>query len=639
MYRHEVIVGKAGNHFANGRYEFDGWMNGFPCFCRKATTPSGKCMEFLIYQTPPSKQKNRDVQSPPIQSIRPSGNRSPESSPDPPLAPSKSSFMGPVGDLIPGPCPTEPLERDSMSTGHPAAPSSYMASLQSLARGTNEVAPSTPSPEIAPAAFDSSSKGGSPPPISLDDETPSLPTTPKRSLAVQERRWVLCKIENHGFRRGRSSARGWEDSNLVHLYRAPPPLKNPDDDDDKALIPPEIGWVPVKGDDQALPEFKCQSQTTDIWDVGSEVEVFSTSQQRWKRAKITEIVGDEFKVQSQQDNWKSTVRRGSGRIRPGKQQLVERSEWDVDTEVEVYSTSKQRWKDAVIIDTKPLRVEYTDGTGGKWMALGSDWLRKPGEPESPTDLLKSEGEGLASHLSDVIKDIFWNFYDHDDNMLKLDDIREWLACCMPRNGDQAIRTQAAKILRDYGGSQAQGLTLYTFFKYYEDACHDRPKAVRHDLVNLGYKRFARKGHARTWENGTRVEAYSKTQRRWKRATIVHVIESGGKLHIQYSDNTGRKWMARYSDRLRPKMTLETILRTRRFSEVVRAVSESQLGNYMPISVIRELVLLNFEQCNHCLYYDDTTKKCCNKGTVCRTCNTDGLNFHNCEKQAPASPPP
>merc|ERR1712176_151246 len=108
--------------------------------------------------------------------------------------------------------------------------------------------------------------------------------------------------------------------------------------------------------------------------------------------------------------------------------------------------------------------------------------------------------------------------------------------------------------------------------------------------------------------------------RWKRATIVHVIESGGKLHIHYSD------------RLRPKMTLETILRTRRFVEVVKAVSESELGADIPTSVIRELVLMNFEQCNHCLYYDDTPRPCANRScskSVCRTCNTDGLNFHNC----------
>jgi len=584
MYRHEVIVNRATEH-ANGRYEFDGWMNGFPAFQHKTTDSTGATLEFLIYQ---------DVQTPPLpqrgssKSFAKNTRASTSRSPSPPISGTYYPRQFPLADHL----------------------------------------ASTPSPEV-PAAVDSSSKGGSPPPLSLDADSPSCPNTPKHPPPAQTRRWVLCRVENQGFRRGVGP---W--TTLTPIYRAPPPLIAPAEDDiDKQLIPPERGWVPVSGSDAGPPpEFKCQSQTTDIWDVGSEVEVFSTSQQRWKRAKITEIVGDEFKVQSQQDNWKSTVRRGSGRIRPGQKQLVERSEWDVDTEVEVYSTSKQRWKDAVIIDTKPLRVEYIDGTGGKWMALGSDWLRKPGEPESPTDLLKSEGEGLASHLSDVIKEIFWNFYDHEENMMKLDDIVEWLKCCMPKNSDQAIRQQSQKILREYGGQQSQGLTLRSFFKYYEDACHDRPKAVRHDLVNLGYKRFARKGHTRTWENGTGVEAYSKTQRRWKRATIVHVIESGGKLHIQYSDNTGRKWMARYSDRLRPKMTLDTILRTRRFVEVVKAVSESDLGADIPTSVIRELVLMNFEQCNHCLYYDDTPRPCANRScskSVCRTCNTDGLNFHNC----------
>lgn len=586
MYRHEVIVKHATEH-ANGRYEFDGWMNGFPAFQHKCADPeTNETREFLIYQ---------DVQTPPL--------------------PSRDSKK---------PREHEDEEKSEAELSRSPSPWPYP---RAFAADTNHLA-STPSPEV-PTAIDSSSKGGSPPPLSLDPDSLSCPESPKDPPPAQTRRWVLCRVENHGFRRGVGP---W--NTLVPIYRAPPPLKEPPADDvDKALIPPETGWVPISGDGMGPPpEFTCQSQTTDIWDVGSEVEVFSTSQQRWKRAKITEIVGDEFKVQSQQDNWKSTVRRGSGRIRPGQKQLVERSEWDVDTEVEVYSTSKQRWKDAIIIDTKPLRVEYIDGTGGKWMALGSDWLRKPGEPESPTDLLKSEGEGLASRLSEVIKDIFWNFCDHEENMMKPDDIVEWLKCCMPKNNDATIRNNSQKILREYGGAQAAGLTLHRFFKYYEDACHDRPKAVRHDLVHLGYKQFARKGHTRTWENGTRVEAYSKTQRRWKRATIVHVIESGGKLHIQYSDNTGRKWMARYSDRLRPKMTLETILRTRRFVEVVKAVSESELGADIPTSVIRELVLMNFEQCNHCLYYDDTPRPCsnrsCNK-TVCRTCNTDGLNFHSC----------
>jgi len=607
MYRYEVIVQKAGHptrspnsssievHAINGTYEFDGWLNGFPCFCRKGTKPAGSKFEYLIYQETPLLEPRS-------------------------LFPKKQVKH------------KEAKKKDKCSRSSSPVP----ANSQDVGffRLDEFKAESSPRHEIDPGVSDSSSVCGSPPPLPPDSiryKDSSLPPF------TRTRRWALCKVENEGFRpssrQGRYGTRHWEDEKLIPIYCAPLSLGE-ESEKEKNLIPPETGWVPVDHSVRTtttVPEFKCASQTTDIWDVGSEVEVFSTSQQTWKRAKIMEIVGDEFKVQSQQDTWKSTVRRGSGRIRPGQKQLVERSEWDVDTAVEVYSTSKQRWKDAIIIDTKPLRVEYTDGTGGKWMALGSDWLRVPGEPESPTDLLKSQGEGLSSHLMEVIKDIFWNFSDPENNIMKLEDIQEWLKCCTPRNSDKAVRDLAEKILKDNTNS-VRGLSLQAFIKYYVDACHDRPKAVRHDLINLGYKRFARKGHSKTWENGTSVEAYSKTQHCWKQATIVHVIQSGGKLHIQYSDNTGRKWMARYSDRLRPKMTLDVIYRTRRFVEVVRAVSSSVLGKDMPITVIRDMVLMNFEQCNHCLYYDDTTKHCpgdnCQK-TVCRTCNTDGLNFHNC----------
>jgi len=596
MYRYEVIVQKARQQergsnayqsFVNGTYEFDGWLNSFPCFYRKGIAPDGSRFEYLIYQEvrPTSLPKFEKKIS---QLLRPKELECRDDR--------KSAEL----QLTP---PHEPLVVRSRSSS-PIIAKRVVESVSSS------------SPE--PVAADTSSKGGSPPPMSLDND---LIVETKQNCGIP--RWVLCRVENH--RDGTRSCNSWSEK-LHPKYRAPVLIKEETGETD--LIPPEIGWMAVNGG--YCVEVRCQAQTTDIWDVGSEVEVFSTSQQRWKRAKIMEIVGDEFRVKSQLDSWKSSVRRGSGRIRPGKKQLVERSEWDVDTAVEVYSTSKQRWKNAVIIDTKPLRVEYTDGTGGKWMALGSDWLRKPGESESPTDLLKSEGEGLASRLITVIKDVFWNFCDSELNVMTLDDIIAWLKSCTPRNSDLVIKNLAQKVLQKYGYCPEEGLTLSAFFKYYEDACHDRPKAVRHDLINLGYKGFARKGYIKAWENGTSVEAWSKTQRLWKRATIVHVIESGGKLHIQYSDNTGRKWMARYSDRLRPKMTLEIILRTRRFSEVVRAVSES--CKEIPIFVIREMVLMNFEQCNHCLYYDDTTKNCpvknCKK-TVCRTCNTDGLNFHSC----------
>lgn len=597
MYRYEVIVQKAGaqgqgsspcQSTVNGTYVFDGWLNSLPCFCRKGIAADGSKFEYLIYQ------EVKPTFLPELDDIRQ------------PLHPDKvAAWDARKNVVLPLTPPHQPVAARSSSSSPMIAQVAISAS--------------TPSPE--PVAPDMSSKGGSPPPICLDGEDDMS----EEGSGIPS--WVLCRVENYRYRGGGSASRSWEDEKLHPKYRAPVLLKQ--GTEEKLEIPPQEGWVSVNGD-LCVPEVRCLSQTTDIWDVGSEVEVFSTSQQKWKRAKIMEIVGDEFRVKSQHDSWKSSVRRGSGRIRPGQKQLVERSQWDVDTAVEVYSTSKQRWKDAIIIDTKPLRVEYTDGTGGKWMALESDWLRKPGEPESPTDLLKSEGQGLASHLFDVIKEIFWHFYDSDLKVMTLDDIIQWLMCCMPRNGDTAVRAQAQKILREYGDPQVGGLTLSAFFKYYEYACHDRPKAVRNDLMNLGYKRFERKGWIKSWKNGTSVEAYSKTQRRWKRATIVHVIESGGKLHIEYSDNTGRKWMARYSDRLRPKMILDILLQTRRFSEVVRAVSES--CREMPISVIREMVLMNFEQCNHCLYYDDTTKDCpvnsCKK-TVCRTCNTDGLNFHSC----------
>jgi len=608
MYRYEVIVQKAGQtsptswrsvpNAINGTYEFDGWLNGFPCFCRKGTKPEGNKFEYLIYQenplSQPTTQQVLDVYGKRIYNVKGTSKE---------------------------------VECKTLSRSSSPVPTPYRPNMVSYNRVDEIKVEASPSPEIEPAVSDTSSKGGSPPPLPIDG-----------TLFKEARRWALSRVENQGFRhnkapgpqrKGRNATRHWEDEKLIPIYFAPLSLKE-DVENEKNLIPPETGWQPVDRS-TSVPEFKCASQTTDIWDVGSEVEVFSTSQQQWKRAKIMEIIGDEFRVQSQQDPWKSTVRRGSGRIRPGQKQLVERSEWDVNTEVEVYSTSKARWKDAIIIDTKPLRVEYTDGTGGKWMALGSDWLRKPGEPESGTDLLKSQGEGLAAELMEVIKDIFWTFQDSDQNVMKLENIINWLKDCTPRNSEKAVRDLAENILRQSGGNSG-GLTLQQFFSYYEDACHDRPKAVRHDLINLGYKRFAKKGRTKTWENGTSVEAYSKTQHRWKEATIVHVIQSGGKLHIQYSDNTGRKWMARYSDRLRPKMMTDVIYRTRRFVEVVRAVSSSVLGMDMPITVIRGMVLFNFEQCNHCLYYDDTTKQCptenCNK-TVCRTCNTDGLNFHSC----------
>merc|ERR1712193_433656 len=83
-------------------------------------------------------------------------------------------------------------------------------------------------------------------------------------------------------------------------------------------------------------------------------------------------------------------------------------------------------------------------------------------------------------------------------------------------------------------------------------------------------------------------------------------------------------------------TQDMIFNTRRFAEMMKAVASC--GIELPLSVIREIILPLFEQCNHCLYFDDTTKDCpqCRERTVCRSCGTDGIQFHDCKPSSYSS---